>query len=230
MKHTPFTLLIETATPFAIGVHAVNLDAILYACIGARWNLSDPDAIHNRLKQYLAFDDAAGVYKASSMMMVATPDRGVNVISTQRPDNIRSNMAPDLYTSKKKVINIIGGPYKRRLTSRESYSAPFVAFHVVGSSDEIVALLENHMCGIGVDATTAAFGEPISFQVYHKDSVTWDSSNGMAMRPLPESLGNTLGVEGNVRPLALTPPYHSVALEAGYSPKRINIKIFDDLV
>lgn len=218
---TPFHLIIEPGTPFVIPNDAIQLDALLYYCIGSRWDISEPAAVIECMREYLAFDEEIGVFKASAMTMLVTPEEGVSLGSIQRVDDLRNKLTREIFAAKNKSIVLAGGPTKKRLTQRQSYFAPYLHFHGVGDGGAIRQLLMQHLPGIGTDARTASSGEFISARVIPGDFSYVE--DGKALRRLPLKYGQQLGLK-NPEPVCLTPPYYHKEQVLGFAPDRIIVK------
>ncbi len=218
---TPFHLILEPGTPFVIPHDAVQLDALLYYCIGSRWDIDDPAGVIERMKDYLAFDDDVGVFKASAMTLLVTPDEGVSLGSIQRADDLRNKLTRDLFDTKVKSVVINGGPTKKRLTQRQTYFAPFIHFQGVGDGEAIRQLLMNHLPGIGTDARTASSGEIVNARVLPGEFSYIEGDK--ALRRLPLGYGQTHGLK-NPEPVSLVPPYYQKAQMLGFAPDRVMVK------
>ena len=217
----PFHLILEPGTPFVIPNDAIQLDALLYYCVGSRWDISEPTAVIERMKDYLEFDEVLGVFKASAMTMLVTPDEGVSLGSIQRADDLRNKLTREIFAAKNKSIVLAGGPTKKRLTQRQNYFSPYVHFQGVGDGEAIRQLLMQHLPGIGTDARTASSGEIVSARVIPGDFSYTD--NGKALRRLPLNYGQQFGLK-NPEPVGLVPPYYHKEQVQGFAPDRIIVK------
>jgi CRISPR type IV-associated protein Csf3 len=221
---TPFTLMLHIGTPFCVPNKAIHLDGLLWYCLGARFGLSDSGLLKEKMKSLLAFDDELGVFCGSSMIMVATPEKGVVACGTNRVDDLRSKLERGgvLEIGKKKSIVVNGGPTKKRLKSRDAYYASIVAFHAIGKPESVKSLLENLLPGIGIDARTGSFGEVRAVDVItHDDNRRWKQHKDQSpARNLPLSAG----IDWPESQIVLTPPYWRDAATPGFAADRIVIE------
>lgn len=221
----PFHLIIEPGAPFVIPLHPIHLDGMLAYCIGSRWDVTDQCDIHERLKQCLAYDEDLGVFKASAMRMLVTPEAGVTIGSIQRVDDLRNKLTAERFDSRQKTLVLNGGPTKKRLTQRKTYYSPFVHFSGVGHVDQVVSLLRYHLPGLGVDARTSAAGEIRNIRALPGEFNY--TEQGRAVRNLPIQVAERFGLS-DPEPVALHPPYYNQASVMGFAPDRVNIKAFHD--
>ncbi|EOI2431437.1 hypothetical protein P3L42_27145 [Klebsiella pneumoniae] len=89
------------------------------------------------------------------------------------------------------------------MTTRPAYSAPYLTFDFVGSSEAVEILLNHAHVGVGYDFFSAANGEFNNVTILPLDIDTSISNEGMALRPVPVNSGLN-GIKG-VSPLI--PPY-----------------------
>jgi hypothetical protein len=220
----PFRLHISLASDVVISEFSPSLDGIIYEALSQKFCEYSADEINKEMKKILKFNDALGVFHASSLRFVISAEQGLIASSYARVDCTNHKLLSEMMmpNSKKgdKYIKIItaGGPYKKRLTRRQSYKASSCIFEAVGDVDSIVMLLANAFVGIGYDAFNVGCGSILNL---HAELIEEDISlfeDGKVKRCLPFS-PELAGLKGNIQ---LTPPYFNKnKCIIGLSPQRV---------
>jgi CRISPR type IV-associated protein Csf3 len=223
----PFTLLIKIGTPLVVPSHSIHLDALLWWCVGAHYDPQTADACHEHLRKILMFD-TSGVYQASSMVMIATPEQGVSLMDVTRADRLtpeKLSTSGGVNITKKRLV-VVGGPTKKRLTNYPAHTTPYVAFHAVGDAVRCKQLLLSYLPGIGTDSRTASNGDILDIQILNTEHENaWcEDLNGNPARNLPAAFAKEKGMELVTEFVKLKPSYKTNPSFAGVSSERIKIQ------
>ncbi|HID5691702.1 TPA: hypothetical protein ACXETQ_005520 [Klebsiella pneumoniae] len=209
LNFKPYRVIMSSLTPVVISGIAPSLDGILYEALSQAIPSNEPGVVLARLKEILLFNDELGVFHASSLRFGITPEQGIGATTSVRcdylsPEKLSTAMfSPRIHRGVFTRVLLTGGPTKRRMTTRPAYSAPYLTFDFVGSSEAVEILLNHAHVGVGYDFYSAANGEFNNVTILPLDIDTSISNEGMALRPVPVNSGLN-GIKG-VSPLI--PPY-----------------------
>lgn len=228
----PYRVIMKALSPVVISGFAPSLDGILYEAVSQTIPGSDHDAVMARLKEILLFSDELGVFHASSLRFGITPEQGVGAATSVRcdylgPEKLSSSMfSPREYGGKFTRVMLIGGPTKKRMTTRPAYSAPYLTFDFVGDAGAVEILLNHAHVGVGYDYFSAGNGQFNNVMIIPLDNDTSISSEGMATRPVPVDKG----LEGLRGVSALVPPYFIGERVGVIYPEPVRIKQISTLL
>lgn len=193
----PFELQVELRSPVILPNYPLSLDGLLY------WALLDHvdhDQAMRHLDDLLASE--SGCYKASAMAFVRTPWQDIAAHETVYSvcEDFEDN---DLYVSneRRRTVTTNGGPFRRRQSRWQSYSAAAVAFHAVGRPDEVANLVRWSIGGLGKNHPRGA-GRIGAVSVVDCDADwSWADEQGRLARTLPTGLAGqaTGGIKGLAR-------------------------------
>lgn len=223
----PIRLVVSTGTPVVLTEFAPSLDAIVYEAL-TQMTLQNRDEILSSMKSLLKWNDELGVFHASAMRFVISPELGL-----VRKMYVRTDAQKDLFLSQymkgnnKKgdgYIRIMtaGGPYKSRMNRRPAYSAPFVCFDAMGDGAALKRLLENAFVGVGYDAYSAGMGEIRCVEVLELEEDVSIQCGDEIRRNVPryfrpEAIGRICETP------VLPPYYYSPLAQTSVVPERVSI-------
>lgn len=223
----PYRVVMKSLSPVVISGIPPSLDGILYEAVSQVTASDNPAEVLSALRDVLLFNEDLGVFHASSLLFGITPEQGVSAATSVRCDHFSQEklssamFSPKGRNGKFNRIRFEGGPTKKRLITRPAYSAPYLSFDFVGDPDAVEKLLTLTHVGVGYDYFSAANGEFTDVRIIPLDEDLSISSNGVAVRPVPDSSGFN-GVKGVS---TLTPPYfHGEKVGVVYpEPVRFNL-------
>lgn len=228
----PYRVIMKAVSPVVISGIAPSLDGILYEALSQALATDSPDIIRTRLREIVLFNEALGVFHASSLTLAITPEQGVGAASSTRCDclsyeKLSSSMFnPRTHRGRFTPLMLQGGPTKKRLTSRPAYTAPWYTFDFFGVRDAVLRLLTTAFVGVGYDVFSAANGAFSDIRIIPLDGDKSIDVNGMAMRPVPV----TAGLRGRSGVSPLVPPYFGGAREAVVFPESVRISLLSELL
>lgn len=166
---------IELATAIEMPKYPIHLDGLLYWALGG--NLS-------MLNEVL--EKEGDVYKASSMCLVKSVHSPITYCEIFHPTQTHwlDWQYPVIKKGKSLDIEVKGGPYRKRMTSKEGIVVPEVLFHATGNAEKIRYLLES-LGFIGL-SNNQGYGEITNIQIseIEKDFSFFDEAGKLA-RILP---------------------------------------------
>jgi len=231
----PIRLVIKTGTPVVLTEFAPSLDAIVFEAL-TQMTLLGRDEILERMKQFLKWNDELGVFHASAMRFVISPEIGVT-----RQVYVRTDSQRDLFLSKYilennsagngyKRILTAGGPYKTRLNRRPAYGSHFVCFDAVGDGPTLKRLLENAFVGVGYDAFSAGMGEIKSVEILDLTEDISIQCGNEIRRNVPQTKFKLPGAIGRVCETPVLPPYYYAPMaQTCLAPERVAILSINQL-
>lgn len=201
-----FRVLLRLRTPVVVTDFAPTLDGMLYAAAYAQTGSNiGAQAV---LRDALDFDEQHGVYCASSLWFGLDMSAGLSIQRYIRTDCLANKLDSEMFQASQRagkfsLINLQGGPTKRRLQDRPAYAAPTAVFFGRGDADLVFALLDYYRPGVGYDAASGGMGAYDTVEVSPIDndySLFW--VDGTPNRPLPAAQ------DGVVTTAVLVPPYY----------------------
>lgn len=197
----PFEIQIQLLSPIIMPRYPLSLDGLVY------WALGD----HVGHEQALAtlrglLAEESGCYKASSMALVRTPWRDITGTSLTFPTCVQFADTDLFADCGKKVVVTGGGPFRRRMSSWDAYSAHAVMFHGVGDGKAVAELIAGSVFGLGRNWGRGAGTIGAVASVDCESDFSWQDENGCLARTLPVTHGHALpgGSLGHAR---FRPPY-----------------------
>ena len=201
-----FRVLLRLRTPVVVTDFAPTLDGMLYAAAYAQTGSNvGAQAV---LREALDFDEQHGVYCASSLWFGLDMSAGLSIQRYIRTDGLANKLDSEMFQApyrggKFSMINLQGGPTKRRLQDRPAYAAPAAVFFGRGNADLVFSLLDYYRPGVGYDAAGGGMGAYDLIEVSPMDndySLFW--SDGTPNRPLPATS------DAVATTAVLVPPYY----------------------
>ncbi|HGN8926113.1 TPA: hypothetical protein ACK1K0_004171 [Klebsiella pneumoniae] len=223
----PYRVIMKSLSPVVISGIPPSLDGVLYEAISQVIASNNPSEVLPALRDVLLFNEALGVFHASSLRFGITPEQGVSAATSVRCDYFsQEKLSSAMFSPKERggkysLIRLEGGPTKKRLTSRPAYSAPYLTFDFAGDADAVEKLLTLTHVGVGYDYFSAANGEFTDVRIIPLDEDISISSGNVAVRPVPD----TSGLDGVKGLSPLIPPYfHGEKVGVVYpEPVRFNL-------
>lgn len=205
MKTTNFQLIITLGTPIHMR-HKMTLDGLLSAAVHNKLGLTGEDTY-----PHIPLAMERDVFKGSCIVF---PDNSQHtsfgrVMALRGPDDLSPTaFSPNVRGKRYGAVDQQRGPYKANLSRYPAISAPEAYFFGQGDPDACVALIQNHILGLGKRATGGA-GEIIGITWLETETdLSWINDCGMPARPLPEGLWQEIsGAYAPVATLAVRPPY-----------------------
>ncbi len=223
-QHEPFRMVMKIGSPVILKSHPPSLDALLYAAMSAHWG-SEVNVLE-KMKDLLRWDAEGGFFHASSMRFVVTNKATLTAANAYRTDHIKNKLtsemiAPNGQSDTYSRVVVEGGPYKTRMTQRNAYCAPYVMFDGNGDREQVTALLNYYLCGVGYDAQNNAQGEVIDIESFDMGIDTSISLNGQANRCIPVEHAHIKNITGQQGLNRIVPPYYQGDLVAVVMPDRV---------
>lgn len=226
----PFTLVLKMKTPFMFTDFAPTLDGLLFEALSKRFPEQTDSMLCELLRDYLAFNEALGVYHASSAMLRVDNTQGLMTIDYARPDVMGNKMTDELFSPKIHnnayvQVRKNGGATKTRMSKRPAYAVPYITFDAFGDANAVSALLDTYVMGIGYDAQNCNCGAFDIETIFYGETDLSLCRNGKANRPLPAHSG----LAGETKKIRLLPPYYHGICQVGVTPARIRVDHIQNL-
>lgn len=228
----PYRVIMKSLSPVVISGIPPSLDGILYEAVSQAIASNDPAEVLPALRDVLLFNETLGVFHASSLRFGITPEQGISAATSIRCDYLsQEKLSSTMFSPKERngrynQILLTGGPTKKRLTSRPSYSAPYLTFDFVGNADAVEKLLTLAHVGVGYDYFSAANGEFTDVHIIPLDEDLSISADSNATRPVP-AIAGLKGLKG-LSPL-IPSYFYGEKVEVTY-PEPVRVKLITTLL
>ncbi|ELP6119463.1 hypothetical protein QTV43_000608 [Vibrio vulnificus] len=226
-------IIVKCGTPVVLAEFAPHFDAIIYEALSQMTSL-DRDEILYRMKTIIKWNQYLGVFHASSARFGITTEQGLSVSNYTRVDTTHlglfssKNFRPtSLRKNAYKSVVVAGGPYKRRVTTRNAYVSPYMVFDCCCDPIVIRKLLKNAFVGVGYDSFRAGIGEIQEVIVQETEFDESIFSKGKVRRNVPAA--KVKCYEGRRTESPLAPPYYLGEKIECKSPERITKHLLVDM-